>query len=104
MHASTHAYILVRMDNISARAPSYIYHFGGTLMVNEFTGIADMEVVRRVAGFPKEDHLSPRSIKPGGRPESSAVRDCCYWIIPPNLFSRKIGPLEVDLFVSCLIH
>ena len=39
--------------------------------------------------------------------ESRVVRDCCDWMIHPNLFSQirqVMGPREVDLFASRLTH
>ena len=39
--------------------------------------------------------------------ESRTVRDRCNWMIHPQLLAQiewKMGPLQVDMFASCLTH
>ena len=97
--------ILVRMDNISARA--YINHFGGTHSwpINSLAiQIWKWCIERQI--FLTAEHL-PGVLNQVADEESRTVRDRCDWMIHPHLFSqidRKLGPLEVDLFASRLTH
>ena len=97
--------ILVRTDNVSARA--YINHFGGThswpmnhLAMQIWKWCIDWKI------FLTAEHL-PGIINQVADEESRTVRDRCDWMIHPHLFAqmeRKMGPLEVDMFASHLTH
>ena len=97
--------ILVRTDNVSARA--YINHFGGThswpmncLAVQIWKWCIERQI------FLTAEHL-PGVMNQVADEESRTVRDRCDWMLHPQLFSqieRRMGPLEVDMFASRLTH
>ena len=97
--------ILVRTDNVSARA--YINHFGGThlwpmnhLAIQIWKWCIDRKI------FLTAEHL-PGIMNQVADEESRTVRDRCDWMIHPHLFAqieRKMEPLEMDMFASRLTH
>ena len=102
----SHLNVLVRTDSMSAKA--YINHLGGThshqlnsLAVQMWKWCLDHHIFLIVEHLPgRENQIADE--------ESRVVRDCCNWMIHPNLFFSQIrqvmGPLEADLFASRLTH
>jgi len=97
--------ILVRTDNISARA--YINHFGGThswpinhLAMQIWKWCIEHQI------FLTAEHL-PGMMNQVADEESRTVRNHSNWMIHPQLFAQiegKFGPLEVDMFAYRLTH
>lgn len=93
------------MNNVSTRA--YINHLEGTYS-QRMNSLA-MQIWKwyiKWQIFLKAEHL-PGVMNQVADEESRTVRDHCDWMIYPHIFSqieRKLGPLEMDLFASRLMH
>ena len=97
------ATILPRLDNVAA--VTYINQKGGTtstllcqLAITVWTWCMSRNVTLTAEHLP--GHLNTIADQ-----ESWSVRDRCDWMLNPSMFQRireKLGPLEVDLFASCL--
>ena len=98
----SHVNMLIRTDSMSTKA-----YMGGThshqlnlLAVQLWKWCLDRHISLTAEHLPgKENQIADK--------ESRIVRDRCDWMIHPNLFAQiqqEMGPLEVDLFASCLTH
>ena len=101
----SHVLVLIRMDNISAKA--YINHLGGThshqlnsIAVQLWKWCLDRHISLTA------DHLPGKNYQVANG-ESRKVKDRCNWMIHPELVAWKhqeMGPLDVDLFASHLTY
>ena len=99
--------VLIQTDNNIILAKAYINYLGGiqSHQLNSIAGQLWKWCLDQHTSLTAE-HLPGKSIQVADE-ESRVVRDRCDWMIHPELFAQihqEMGPLDLNLFASCLTY